>query len=423
MVVGRRTIATTVPGPMSSVAQPPLPVMRRHPVLAVVAAWSAVACVLAAQTQLQLLLGGQSREFLPLLGVSLVGCAPWVLYTPAIVWLTRRGREARRRRGWVTALALQATWGLSIAAADGAIWACVAPVLDGRDVPWGPRFASTLLLNLFLYVSLVLFTEAADHAALADARTREAEAEALRARTLQSQLEQARLHALEAQLRPHFLHNTLNMIAELVHEAPERADSMLTQLGMLLRRGLEPGPMIDALRHEATGAHPEDASAGQLVPLAEELQFVRAYGALLGGRFGERVHLSIDVPDDVADAQVPAYLLQPIVENAFEHGARRREAPTTIRLCARQDDTILWLFVRDAPVGGHERVPAVPAVHGATKGAAVGPRQTGRRGVGLHITRERLRALYGAAAGLSLTPDGEVTTVAVWLPLRRGDAR
>ncbi len=465
---------------------PPLPCLPttratvgRHPVLALLAAWTAVACVLAAQTQLQLRLGGQPRPFLPLLGLSLAGCAPWVLYTPGLVWLARQVRALRARHDGIAAVLLpllvHLAVGGALAAADGALWATVAPWFGGSAAPWGPRFAAALLLNAFLYTGLVLFTAAADHATLAAAREREAVVQAERAAALQAQLDAARLRMLEAQIRPHFLHNTLNVIAELVHEAPDRADAMLAQLGLLLRRGLGSAEESAGITDPGAAADHATVPSAHLVPLAEELRFVRAYGALLGERFGERVRLTIDVPASTHAVAVPAYLLQPLVENAFEHGVRRRAAATLITIRARivasahdasgvggsgvrDDAAVLELLVRDAVGEAPERgrggdapamrattravvsaaraaqfaasVHAVAVAEPADSDLAVRPTlgadadlrgpelQTAApsRGVGLRNTRERLRTLYGDAAGLTLTRDDDATSVEVWLP-------
>lgn len=444
------------------------PVAGRHPVLLTIGAWTAVAVVLAAQTQLQLLLTGRPRGFGALLLPSLAGCAPWALYTPGLVWLARRVRALRARldggAALVVPLGVHVLVGGALATADAAVWAVVAPHLGGGTAPWGARFATALLLNAFLYTGLMLFVAAADHATRAADREREAAAQAARAASLQAQLDAARLRALEAQLRPHFLHNTLNVIAELVHEAPDRADAMLTQLGALLRRGLRthdvPG---DGDRGVAGGA------PGPLVPFAEEREFVRAYGALLGERFGARVQLAWEIAPGALVVPVPAYLLQPLVENAFEHGVRRRAGATRItirawidavapatrpsrgatadgpghtaaRLQVRVHDEAVGgargahdgpgdpaparptaTAARDAGPGGHGTVTAPRAAHAPSWPARdVAPpafAAPAERGVGLRNTGERLRTLYGDQAGLALERVGDATTVAVWLPL------
>jgi LytS/YehU family sensor histidine kinase len=201
------------------------------------------------------------------------------------------------------------------------------------------------------------------------------------------------MHALEAQLRPHFLFNTLNLIAELVHEAPETADAMLTRLGHLLRRA-----------YQAT-AH--------VVPLAEELDFVVAYAEILTCRYGERATLRVDVPTAARGLQVPAFALQPLVENAFRHGVERREGTTTVDVSAAVRAGQLVLRVRDRGTGAsahRTRADDGLVLDTATLGGRTGS------GVGLRNTRERLAALYGDAAGLALVQAQDTTVATLWLP-------
>ena len=130
-------------------------------------------------------------------------------------------------------------------------------------------------------------------------------------------LGQAHLAALRMQLQPHFLFNSLNAIAELVHRDPDAADEMLVALSSLLRLSLE-------------------TSGEQLLPLRRELEFVGSYLAIEHARFGDRLQFEWDVSPETHGALVPAFLLQPLVENAVRHGlepragggsARRQRAP------------------------------------------------------------------------------------------------
>ncbi len=122
---------------------------------------------------------------------------------------------------------------------------------------------------------------------------------------LEASLARARLEALKMQLQPHFLFNSLNAIAELVHKDADAADEMLGALSDFLRLTLE--------------------SAGeQELPLRRELEFVERYLAIEKVRFGERLHFSIEVPPEALPALVPALVLQPLVENAVPTGPSRR---------------------------------------------------------------------------------------------------
>ncbi len=197
---------------------------------------------------------------------------------------------------------------------------------------------------------------------------------------LQARLSDAQLRALRAQLNPHFLFNTLNAATTLLHRDPDGADAMLTRLGELLRLTLR--------------ADPEHETA-----LHEEVALLDRYLDIMRIRFSDRVTVTSRVSPAVANALVPSFILQPIVENAFEHGVARLQRPGVIEIAARADDDTLVLVVRDNGLG--------PA-HAAGEG-----------GVGLENTRRRLAELYGDRASLQLlsAPDAG-TTVEVRLPLR-----
>ena len=201
---------------------------------------------------------------------------------------------------------------------------------------------------------------------------------------LQARLSDAQLKALRAQLNPHFLFNTLNAATTLLHRDPHAADAMLTRLGELLRITMRFDP-----EHET--------------PLRDEVELLDRYLAIMQTRFSDRVTIRRDVDPRVADALVPSFILQPIVENAFEHGVARLQRPATIEIEAHATDSTLVLTVRDDGPG---------RVHGSN-GSGNG------NGVGLANTRDRLRELYGDRGSLTLThPPGGGTIAQVRLPLR-----
>ena len=373
----------------------------------VVVAWTAFGLLLAAQTQLQLTVRAQERALWSVLGPALVGSWIWALYTPGLVALTRWLRRLReggaRWRGWAAYVAAHLGTMAVVAVVDSAVWASVRPLLDGVALAWSAAFAGTLLVNVASYVAVATLTEAADYAALYRERDRTAAELARTTAELQERLEQARMRALDAQLRPHFLYNTLNVIAELVHEDPEAADEMLTRLGLLLRRSCEPGP--------------------HLVPLEHELEFVGAYAGILARRYGGRVALALDVPSALRDCLVPAYVLQPLVENAFRHGVERREEASAVEITATSRDGAVVLRVRDRPVVARGGAAPGGTTAREPSDAWLGERDepASRTGIGLRNTRERLEALYGAAAGLTLLRAGQQTTSVVWVPLRRAE--
>ncbi len=193
--------------------------------------------------------------------------------------------------------------------------------------------------------------------------SRKYRAQKLQSAELEARLSRAQLDTLRAQLHPHFLFNTLNSVAVLALEEPEKANAMIRRLSELLRITLD-----SAGRHE--------------VPLAEELHTLQHYLAIQQIRLEERLHVTMDVDPDTLDAPVPTLILQPIVENAIRHGIDPRVAGGTIVVrAARQRDRLLLQVTDDG--------------HGlATAGD--------REGIGLGNTRARLAELYGGSHRLDL---------------------
>jgi two-component system, LytTR family, sensor kinase len=183
---------------------------------------------------------------------------------------------------------------------------------------------------------------------------------------LEAELTRAKLDSLQSQLRPHFLFNTLNAISVLVTEDADKARQMLLHLSTLLRRSL------DEQAHE--------------VSLRQELAFVDDYLEIQRGRFGDHLVVRIGVDPAVLDARCPVFLLQPLLENAIEHG-KADDNRTTIALCAaREADQLRVTLEDDGP--------------GVGDGAMV------REGIGLRNTRARLQHLYGGAASVQLRSAG-----------------
>lgn len=236
-----------------------------------------------------------------------------------------------------------------------------------------------LPMNLMTSTSLAL----AGRAFVRAARHRQAE---VREGRLAAALAGARLDALGVQLRPHFLFNTLQSVATLMHRDAPSARRMLAGLATLLERSTL-------------------AAEAQEVSLAEELQLLRLYTEIETVRFGDRLRVDLSIDPGTERALVPHLLLQPLVENAIRHAvARRGEGRIEVRSEAAGSPPFLTLEVRDngtglAP-GWRERV----------------------EGVGLANTRARLGALYGAAHGFELdSRPGRGLTVRISLPLRNAE--
>jgi two-component system LytT family sensor kinase len=203
----------------------------------------------------------------------------------------------------------------------------------------------------------------------------------------------AQLRMLAYQLNPHFLFNTLNSIRALINEDRQRAREMVTALSGYLRYALVERPLHVAL-------------------LEEEVESVRGYLAIEQVRFEERLDARVEVEPEALRCEVPAFLLNPLVENALKHGAvGAAGAPLVLRVEARlvQPDR-LRLVVENTGRWAGERT--------ATNSA--GEREDGLPGgVGLANVRARLAALHPGEHRIEIEEaDGRVRVV-VELPARR----
>ena len=160
---------------------------------------------------------------------------------------------------------------------------------------------------------------------------------------------QSRLIALSAQINPHFLFNTLNTLAELVHEDEDRAEDMITDLAAMMRYALR--------------------SSASRVTLAEELAVVRRLLRIEAERLQDRLIWSVEADDGALDAEIPGLLVQPLVENAVKHGvASRPEGGTVTVRAIREDDRVVVVVHDDGPGLPDEVAGALEASGRGTEG-------------------------------------------------------
>lgn len=207
---------------------------------------------------------------------------------------------------------------------------------------------------------------------------------------------EAELRALRAQINPHFFFNALNTIVSYLRDEPETARRLLLRLADLFRMNME--------------------LQGQIIPFADEYQYIRDYLFIEQARFRDRLRVVYDIDPQVMKVGVPALSVQPFVENAVRHGIGPKNGPGTVEIRARLDLLTLRVHVtvRDDGVGmAPERAAEL------LRSRPIDGERKARRGVGIANVAERLRRLYGDAAGLSLdTAPGKGTTVHLRLPLR-----
>lgn len=127
---------------------------------------------------------------------------------------------------------------------------------------------------------------------------------------------ESRYQALNARIRPHFLFNSLNSLAALIHVEPDDAESMVVDLSDLFRASLE--------------------KRGQMGPLADEIALCNAYLRIEKLRLGAKLDIEWDIPDRLLEWPVPMLVVQPLVENAVHHGISRLAGVGQVRIAARE---------------------------------------------------------------------------------------
>jgi two-component system LytT family sensor kinase len=332
--------------------------------LAVWAFWTGLALFFAVSASLTYVSTGRSANWSLSITRSLSEWWLWALLTPLVAFLARRfplyGPRKWRHAGFHAAAGV--VLGLAKTLADRVVFA----MLTGF---WPYLLVSTLALQVFVYAAMV----AAAHGLEYYRRSRERD-------HLEARLADARLQLLNMQLQPHFLFNTLNTIAELVHEDPESADRMIAKLSELLRRTLHLG-------------------GSQEITLEAELELLSLYVDLQKARFGDRLKTSLTIDPAARQARVPMLLLQPIVENAIRHGLAAHVDAGRVDIEARRIGGDLAIDVTDDGPG----LPDLDV----------------REGIGLGNTRARLGALYRGSSSLELmNVPQRGARVAVRIPFR-----
>jgi signal transduction histidine kinase len=190
---------------------------------------------------------------------------------------------------------------------------------------------------------------------------------------------------LVTQLQSHFLFNTLNDAAELVHVDPDAADEVITRLSEFLRGAL---------------VHTRE----EVVALRQEVTFIRAYIEIQAVRLKDRLAVTWDLADDTLEAEVPIFVWQPILENAFRYGVDAASGRVGLEIGSRREGTDLVLWIRDHGPG-LDRSPG-------GRGNVSAPGQ----GIGLGNTRDRVARLYGASGSLEVRTLTDGTLAVLRLP-------
>jgi two-component system LytT family sensor kinase len=324
--------------------------------------WTLVGLAFASQIYVQGNLLGHSIPASEAIRESL---EEWYVYgalSMPVIWLARRFPPERRPIWRTACVHLGASLVFSLGCVlVGALVGQIESQISGESASYWEIFQPLLVrifpYNLVVYGVIISINHALDYYRKYHERT-------VQALELEKHLTEARLQALLHQLKPHFLFNTLNGIAALMHTDVDAADRMLVRLSELLRF---------TMSH--TGA-PQTS-------LREEVAFIERYLEIETIRFRDRLEISISVDEDVLDARVPSLILQPLVENAVHHGVQPHNRVGRIDVRGFRENGQLVLTVCD-------------------NGSGIPPGGPKREGIGLANTRARLAELYGGREQFSL---------------------
>jgi two-component system, LytTR family, sensor kinase len=348
----------------------------------IAAIWCAAALFNASQTLFTMHALGAGKAWLRPLFVVFSSWLPWALATPFVIALTRRWPIARGEIFKAMSLHLAAFAAISVAA-EG--WSALLRVVFDpwhlRSPPtfvnaWSTLLVEQLMMFVIAYALIITVTY------MVDSRDKMARQITETAR-LNEELSKAQVAVLRGQMDPHFIFNTLNSIASLVYdERRDAAVGMIVGLSEFLRRASE-----DSHRTQ--------------VSLREEVEYLQRYIEIQKVRFGDRLRVSVAVPDELLEMQVPSLLLQPLVENAIKHGVSKRRSGGEIRVAGMCRDGQLRLTVYNDGPWVQEDLAVAP------------------NGVGLGNLRTRLSILHGERAELLLQPaEAGGIEVIVTLPLQ-----
>ena len=215
---------------------------------------------------------------------------------------------------------------------------------------------------------------------------------------MEKQLSGARLELLKSQINPHFLFNTLNMIACMAKlEEAVTTERMISSMSSLFRYNLK--------------------TSEQIVTLARELKVVQDYMYIQQMRFGSRILYSCDLKVDAEQAMIPAFTLQPVVENAMVHGLSKKEQGGRVHVRIWEQGKRLVISVADTGLGmSEERLAEVTE--------AMKERRTSRIGIGLGNIYKRIHMMYKQGEFRIASIEGRGTGIQMFIPQEkhnRGD--
>ena len=191
-------------------------------------------------------------------------------------------------------------------------------------------------------------------------------------------LAQSEIKLLQAQINPHFLFNALNTLAAVIRRDPEAARQLVQYLSTFFRKSLK--------------------RVGNDATLKDEIEHVDAYLHIELARFADRLKVEYAVPDDLLQLRLPAFSLQPIVENAIKYGISQMLEPGRVIISARREEALLCILVEDS-AGLYQPLP-------------------GGDGLGMNLVDRRIKLRHGDAYGIEVSCEPDCwTRVRIRLPV------
>ena len=177
----------------------------------------------------------------------------------------------------------------------------------------------------------------------------------------------SRIQALQSRIRPHFLFNSMNIIASLIEVDPVAAEGVVEDLSLLFRASL-------------------NDSTSEPVPLEDELELCAKYVHIEALRLDDRLEVDWAVEVDPTRVRIPMLTLQPLIENAIYHGIQPHPEGGVVKISIRQEDRTMVLEVTNPVVAN---------------------RQSHERGnrMALENIRHRLEAIYGYGTSVTTYQD------------------
>jgi sensor histidine kinase YesM len=313
---------------------------------------------------------------------------PWVVLTPIVLWLALFFPIKPNK--WLKGLVIHALFLLGLSIISGLLISLHYHFFENMSQgmqnyqPWQHighfLFGDNLFLfNTIIYTILVTNINIKNFAQIADK-------EALIASQLNNQLIESQLQTLKMQINPHFLFNTLNVISVLVMKSEkDKATEMINRLSLFFRNSL-------------------DEKDQQWIPLQKELDHVEQYLAIEQVRFGDRMSIVTNYDNNALFIPVPSMLLQPLIENAMQHGLEEKEGKGTLNIRCCVSAEYLSIVIMDDGAGCNFDDKSF------------------KEGIGLSNVKARLKQLYGTNHTLDFSSNQQGgVTVSLSLKINVGD--